>query len=69
MTNTYLPEDEWDERRDMLAGTILLREAAGLMAGKPVTNPALVEAALEAAAQQMAEIGLMPETARERIAA
>lgn len=69
MTNVYLSDETWTERRNALAASMLLREAAALMVGKPLENPALVEAAIEAASIQMAEIGLMPEDCREKEAA
>lgn len=69
MTNTYLPDAEWKERRNTLAGTMLMREVAALLAGKPVENPALVDAAMEAANLKMAEICIMPESHREADAA
>lgn len=68
-TNEYLSDESWIERRNALAGSILLREAAALLAGKPVERGELVEAALEAANIQMAEIGLMPQSCRESDAA
>ena len=67
--NAYFPDDQWDRLRKSLAATILMREAAKLMNGEPTENTHLIEAALEDAAMQMAETGLMPECTREAVAA
>lgn len=68
---TYLSDEIWNDSRDALAGSLLLRVAAGLLAGQPVepTLADLVENAREAANLQMANINLMPESCREAEAA
>lgn len=63
----YLDETEWAEKRNALAASMLAREAANLMAGRPVQNPALIDAALETAGWTMAEIGIVPESTRADI--
>lgn len=69
VTNSYLSTEIWTDRRNALAGSMLVREAAALLAGKPIENLALVEAAIEAANVQMAEIGMMPEDLRDEVEA
>ena len=66
---SYVPDNEWLERRDTLAATLMMRAAAELYAGRELTEPDIAEAARQAAGLKMAEIDLLPESVQEPEAA
>lgn len=68
MTNTYLPDEIWNRKRDELAASILTLQAVKLLKGR-AADPVLVDAAREVATHKMAEIDLLPESCREPNAA
>ena len=63
-TNRYLADDTWEERRNLLAASLLMQEGAALLAGEKIEHPEMIEAALEAATVKLADAGVMPESTR-----